>query len=100
MLKLQPYMQSSVVVRSSPKLSFKYFGPYQVLEKIGSTAYKLELPEGSQAHPVFHVSQLKAYTSDHTPVFSNLTVILALHVSSVEPEKILERRLTKKGNAT
>jgi hypothetical protein len=32
-LKLQPYIQSSLVQRASHKLAFKFFGPYIAIEK-------------------------------------------------------------------
>jgi hypothetical protein len=49
----------SLAPRANQKLSFKFFGPFKILRKIGPVAYKLELPPSSLVHPVFHVSQLK-----------------------------------------
>ncbi|GKB02573.1 putative reverse transcriptase domain-containing protein [Tanacetum coccineum] len=42
------------------KLNPGYVGPFKVLEKVGSIAYKLEIPEDlSRVHNTFHVSNLK-----------------------------------------
>lgn len=98
LLKLQPYAQTSVVNRPYPKLSYKYFGPFRVLERVGSVAYRLELPPTSLVHPVFHISQLKSFTPDYTPVFSDVTKLVDLSSTTLEPEKILQRRLLKKGS--
>jgi len=50
------------------KLAPKYYGPYKVLEKIGSMDYKLELPTSSRVHPAFHVSCLKKVIWDKIPI--------------------------------
>jgi hypothetical protein len=98
LLRLQPYTQSSVANRPFPKLAYKFFGPYTVLEKIGAVAYRLNLPEESRVHPVFHISQLKPFHKDYTPVFSTLPVLTDLQASNALPAEIQDRRLVRKGN--
>lgn len=98
LLKLQPYVQQLVVSRPYPKLAYKFYGPFQILERIGSATYKLELPEHSLIHPVFHVSQFKPFTPKHSPVFSELPKAFDLTTTDLQPELVLDRRLVKKGN--
>ena len=86
--------------RPFPKLAYKYFGPYTVLERVGSVAYKLDLLEGHMIHPVFHISQLKPFVPDCTPVFETLLVTTDLAAATAVPDKIINRRLVKKGNTS
>ena len=58
-LRLQPFKQKSMHKKLG-KLGLKFYGPFQVLEKIGAVVYKLELPEDANIHPIFHLSCLKA----------------------------------------
>jgi hypothetical protein len=92
-LKLQSYVQSSLAPRANQKLSFKYFGPFQVLQRIGTVSYKLDLP-ASLVHHVFHVSQLKKVVGSHTPVSTQL---LSEASQSEVPEKVLQHRIVSKG---
>ena len=47
------------------KLSSRYIGPFEVLERVGVVAYRLALPPSlSSVHEVFHVSILRKYTPD------------------------------------
>ncbi|GJS35204.1 putative reverse transcriptase domain-containing protein [Tanacetum coccineum] len=64
MLKVSPWKE---VIRFGKrgKLNPRYVGPFKVLEKVGSVAYKLELPEElSRVHNTFHVSNLKKCYAD------------------------------------
>ena len=47
------------------KLSPRFIGPFEILERVGTVAYRLALPPSmSGVHEVFHVSMLQKYTPD------------------------------------
>ena len=51
------------------KLSPRYIGPFEVLERVGTVAYRLALPPSlSSVHEVFHFSMLQKYTPDPTHI--------------------------------
>jgi hypothetical protein len=96
-LKLQPYIQRSLATRANPKLAFRYFGPFQVLQRVGGTSYKLALPESCKIHLVIHVSQLRRALPPDTKVCDEL---LAPPVPRPEPMIVLKTRLYKKAGVS
>jgi hypothetical protein len=94
-LKAQPHAQFSLTGRSNHKLAFRYFGPFQILARIGSVAYRLQLPTTCAIHPVVHVSQL-CQASSPAPD-SSIQDLPALTEDEALPVQILARRAVKKG---
>ena len=78
------------------KLSTKYYGPIEIIEKIGTMAYKFRLPSSAKIYPVFHVSLLKKKVGMH--------VVINLHLPhDVDPKnprwylaKVLDIMLVKR----
>ncbi|GJU55571.1 hypothetical protein Tco_1229285 [Tanacetum coccineum] len=96
MLKVSPW-KGVVRFGKQGKLNPMYVGPFMVLEKVGSIAYKLELPEElSRVHNTFHVSNLKKCHADEP-----LAVPLdGLHFDDKlqfveEPVKIVDREVKR-----
>ena len=96
-LKVQPYVQTSLAQRSSNKLAFRYFGPFRILSTVGTVAYKLQLPENSLVHPVFHVSMLKKAVHPHVSVSQHFPDLS--HKLQV-PQRVLDRRLLQRHDST
>ena len=51
--------------RPSQKLDYKYYGPFEIIDRIGTQAYRLRLGKTiGKIHDVFHVSLLEPYKPD------------------------------------
>ena len=67
-LRVRP-QKSSIRFGKGAKLSPRFVGPFEVLERKGSVAYRLALPPSlARIHDVFHVSTLRHYISDPSHV--------------------------------
>ena len=100
-LRLQPYKQISIKQqKKNNKLSPRYYGPYQIMQKIGSVAYKLELPPTTKIHLVFHVSCLKKVIGQNICTQTILPKLDEEGRIILEPECILQTRTKKLRNKT
>nr|GEU52394.1 putative reverse transcriptase domain-containing protein [Tanacetum cinerariifolium] len=96
MLKVSPWKE---VVRfgKQGKLNPRYIGPFKVLAKVGTIAYRLKLPQQlSRVHSTFHVSNLKKCLSDEPLAISLDEVHIndKLHFIE-EPAKIMDREIKR-----
>ncbi|KAL4013252.1 hypothetical protein IC575_025414 [Cucumis melo] len=67
-LKVAP-MKGVLRFERRGKLSPRFVGPFEILERIGPVAYRLALPPSlSTVHDVFHVSMLRKYVPDPSHV--------------------------------
>ncbi|GJR67290.1 hypothetical protein Tco_0013355 [Tanacetum coccineum] len=64
MLKVSPW-KGVIRFGKRGKLNPHYIGPFKIIAKVGTVAYRLELPEKlSRVHSTFHVSKLKKCMAD------------------------------------
>ncbi|EOX99952.1 Uncharacterized protein TCM_009026 [Theobroma cacao] len=79
------------------KLSPRYKGPFEILERVRAVAYRLALPPDlSNIHPMFHVSMLRKYNPDPSHVIRYETIQLQDDLTYEEqPIAILDRQVKK-----
>ena len=84
------------------KLSPRYIGPFEIVERIGPVAYRLDFPdELSRVHNVFHISMLRKYISDPSHVLETPKIELRDDLSYKErPVQILGREEKELRNKT
>lgn len=92
-LKLSPW-KGIVRFGKRGKLSPRFIGPYEIVERIGPVAYRLALPpELSRIHDVFHISMLRKYISDPSHILEPQPIQLMEDLTYEEqPVEILDRR--------
>ncbi|GAU11620.1 hypothetical protein TSUD_346120 [Trifolium subterraneum] len=97
LVKLQPYRQHSVALRKNQKLGLRYFGPFEIIAKVGAVAYKLKLPDYAKIHPVFHVSQLKPFKGFTNEQYFPLPLTMTEIGPLSQPIDVLQVRTIIKG---
>ncbi|KAL0537061.1 hypothetical protein IC582_026029 [Cucumis melo] len=93
-LKVAP-MRGVVRFERRGKLSPRFVGPFEILERIGPVAYRLALPPSlSTVHDVFHVSMLRKYVPDPSHVVDYEPLEIDENLSYAEqPVEVLAREV-------
>ncbi|KAL4023841.1 hypothetical protein IC575_017609 [Cucumis melo] len=93
-LKVAP-MKGVLRFERRGKLSPRFVGPFEILERIGLVAYRLALPPSlSAVHDVFHVSMLRKYVPDPSHVVDYEPLEIDENLSYVEqPVEVLAREV-------
>jgi hypothetical protein len=85
---------ASLNVKGHGKLGPKFFKLFQVTEKIGDVAYRLQLPVGARLHDVFHVGLLKKFHGK-APVTPRTLPPIPHGRACPTPTTVLRRRLAR-----
>ncbi|GJR78699.1 putative reverse transcriptase domain-containing protein [Tanacetum coccineum] len=96
MLKVSPW-KGVIRFGKRGKLNPRYIGPFKIIAKVGTVAYRLELPEQlSRVHSTFHVSKLKKCMADEPLAIplDEIQVDDKLHFIE-EPVEIMDREVKR-----
>jgi hypothetical protein len=84
----------SLKLGSCSKLAARYYGSFEILERIGPVYYMFGLPSYMSIHNVFHVSFLKKYIPDANHVIDwNVILVEQESTFQVHPVRILDWKI-------
>ncbi|GJX77371.1 hypothetical protein Tco_0324182 [Tanacetum coccineum] len=96
MLKVSPW-KGVIRFGKRGKLNPRYIGPFKVLAKVGTVAYRLELSQQlSKVHSTFHLSNLKKCLSDELLAIplDEIHIVDKLYFIE-EPVEIMDREVKR-----
>ena len=72
----------------------RYIGPFEILERVATVAYRLAFPPSLLGvHEVFHVSMLRKYTPDLAPIMDWGEIVVDIDGTFEEgPVRIMDSR--------
>jgi hypothetical protein len=79
------------------KLSPRFIGPFEILERIGAVSYRIALsPALTGTHDVFHISMLRKYVADPSHILEATPVQIEKDLNYEEyPIKIVDNKVHK-----
>ena len=80
------------------KLMHKYFGPFEILRRVGPMAYELKIPLSMGIHVLFHVILLKLYKRAGPYLLVPPPALLPCGGLEFEIEKVLNHRVLENGS--
>ncbi|XP_021979639.1 uncharacterized protein LOC110875744 [Helianthus annuus] len=99
LLKVSPW-KGIIRFRKKGKLSPRYIGPFEIIERVGPVAYRLKLPTELQGiHDTFHVSNLRKCLADESLKIPWQEIQINDKLNFTErPIQIIDRRIKKLRN--
>ena len=93
-LKMQPYRETALGLRNALKLTSKFYGPFRVIQRVGNVSYKLQFPERTKLHDMFHLNQLKKHVGPNVVPNPMLLVLTSERKIKTAPAHVLQARQT------
>ena len=98
-LKISP-MKGVMRFRKKGKLTPRYIGPFEILDRVGNVSYRLALPPNfGHVHPMFHISMLRKYVPHPSHILQTQEIEVDKDLSYEEvPVAIVDRQIRKLRN--